>query len=591
MSNFTLILADRLRRNRIERWITERSPAGEIERRDLAFGWRFFVVAADVHTHVISNTFYRGTVIAPEHSAIVLDAQGWMNSPTQLRADAAGLGGEFIAADWDARSVRVRRDVFSGVLLAHSQAQGVLMASDSLLVLADLRRHLGVSVTPNMEVLAARTVRSGHASQQMSPETQVQEISVVPVGRELVMHSGVAGRMEVRGPLLVERLFAPAGGYAERVRTLVAQVAGVVRAVGPASAGLGALGLSGGYDSRLVLAAARRTGVLGDFRVTSTNTVPSHASDFAVAGELAERFGFELNPSTTEREMMSLPGSPLAVWASTHLGVYDRLVPAQPMRLAGSPVTLSGIGAEILKGNWGWQSIASMVDGFKVTNVQRDALLGQVGKTLASVGADPVWPDASEFYYLGHRNGLHGTAHISTNMSQVRPLQLLPMAALGHSRVDGAPRDRSAGEHLVGSYEAIADMLALLDPEVASHRYDRPEKELTAASISERLERLGGPLAMSEVPDVRVFGNMPKSPAGASQLGVRVAIARGLDSLMEADSLMALGESWVGSAPPDVEDLYAHMLEVARYAMVKKGLPPSNSGAGMPKVLSLALLS
>lgn len=593
MSNATIVVADSRTAPAIRTWLATRSSRDELFERPLGVH-TLFLISAEIDRSVQGTTFFLGTFWSAERGVVGFGLDGWLAVRDGRGFDAHGMAGEFICVEWhDERRVDVRRDVFSSVGLMHSTGCGYVAVSDSLLILTALRRACGDSVTPNDQAVLARAALNSVGAQQMSTNTYVREISFVPAGKGVAIE---LDRLQARveGISLTERIRSSQAGDL-RLRDSAAFICGAIRAVMTVPGWQLSLSLSGGYDSRLLLAAALRTRQMDRLEVRSSNSTRAHRSDFAIAAQLSSTFGFAINSGTAtpralpvERHVDAVPA-----WASTLLGIYDRLLPRLAVDTAPAGSSMSGVGAEILKGNWGWMSIPDFVSPVsdRMASDRFEAYLAEIELGMAAIGADPEWADATEFFYVGYRNGLHSAAHLTNHMLGFRPLQHLEMASLGHMRTDGGPFDEGRGEAtFAGSYAAVVDLLCMMHPELAVFPYDTDAKSIPLSTVKQRLDIHGGPLSDDEIQEVEVHGDPLEVPCGPSRLGRAVAEEYGFGIGLNPAEVLALAESFAGAFSNSLlNDVQDEMIRKARYAIVKKNRPLDSAGFHLSKALSFGL--
>ncbi|GEK78708.1 hypothetical protein ABA31_00590 [Agrococcus baldri] len=589
--NSLVVVHDRAVGGRLAAWLdAHRSPASERFTTSLDRRRSITIVSRDVRASISGSTYMRGTAMSPEHGAIAFGVDGWMRLPQPL--DEHGVAGEFLLAAWDRKRVRIRHDVFGSVALMHTAGPGFVAASDSLLVLDDLRRALGLGSTQHPEVLLARSVLNSHAAQQLSPDTAIREIGWVPAGRGLEIGLGLRLTTRLDGVPLAERIVDGRADRAQALRTAAAFIAGGTAALAGIPGWWTDLQLSGGYDSRVILAGAVRSGAIEGIHVSSASGVAAQAEDFRIARLLAERSGFPLNEPPDAGAPIDLGMNPATIWAASLLGIYDRLMPATSVRELPRELTLTGLGAGVLKGGWGWTDLDGIVDGLELAPERLAALRAQIGAGMRAIGADPAWRDASELQYAGYRNGLHGAGHIGMHMTGVRLLQQLPLAVVGHLRSDGLParqgRERAAFADRDGG---IADLLALLHRDLALMPYEGG-RSLDPERLDRRLAALGGALRDDELAPVRILGSPEAVPAGPAVLGDEIAKRRGFDVELTAEAIVPAAEGALAAIDDDVvRDAYEEQIAHARWKLVTKGLPPHHAGYSTPRALGLLLFA
>ncbi|MBT0994592.1 hypothetical protein KIN34_09865 [Cellulomonas sp. DKR-3] len=588
MSNYLAVVVAAELSPRVRGWLAERgAPADEVHVAPLGEGHELVLVGRDVARCVEPGRFFKGVAVSPEHGAIGFGVDGWRSMPESVRADPHGVAGEFVLVEWDDEQVAVRRDVFGAVSLAWTAGPGVVAASDSLLVLVDLRRRLGLPVTQDAEHLLARSAANGVSGQQTGERTHVVEIAYTAAGRGL--------RVDVPGPvpvvdgaLLTDRVVDVEVDEVAETRDVATFLARAMGTLATREDMDVRLMLSGGQDSRVLLGGALRAGTAHRLVIECNDNGPKNAADVAVVRTLADRFGLTVNGPRRFTGPETPAGPALAVLASSTLGFYDLSILRGTVRTGA--VGINGTGAELYKGNWGWRPVEALADHYRVADARRDAFVAQVSAGVRACGGDPDWADASEILYCGYRNGIHGAGpHIAVGMTGLRPLHQLGIARLGHRRVDGrAPReDRGTATVRGAQVDVMASLLALMHPELAVMPYDMEKKTLTPPVVAAHLEALGGPLGAAADEPLSITGLPQDVPAGPSALGIGVAEANGFGGRADVHSLLAVADRGVEAiVDPQVRVAYAELLAKARWRLVTKGEAPRQAGTALGKLLA-----
>lgn len=198
--------------------------------------------------------------------------------------------------------------------------------------------------------------------------------------------------------------------------------------------------LTGGVDSRLVLAFLKSTGYLQDFRVwtmdprnkKSPNQRKIYTIDVEIANQIRKHYGLEWMPSRKRQKFSVSLAESLARHQSFNSNYSFQFHPTQYLLLEKEPLlTLRGGGGEILRGSSGAQLAQSEYDSY-LTNGGK---LGQVDWAASdflsrSLLTDPMRKVAHDFlvkqldnkdtfsvrekldsFYKGHRNRAHFGHH------------------------------------------------------------------------------------------------------------------------------------------------------------------------------------
>lgn len=468
MSNFAVIVHSQKLSPRIDSWLNDYAAEKDIFTSPLG-SKRLVVIGKEVRRSVSGTTFFRGNAVSPKSNSLVFGVHGWLAAPPQMRAEPGKSSGEYVCLDWSTGRLQLDHDVFGQVRVAHTNGRGMIAASDSLLLLMSLRKALGMRNHLNREVAIARTVKNTIAGQQISPETHVEGISYLPAGRGLKQKRAFLN-WEVSGRPMAETLAEEAGGgYVETMRAAAAAIAGNLQGLASIPGWHPRLSLSGGQDSRVILAAANAAGLSDEITITTLPRRPATSADFDIVMALVERFGLELSPGA-ETLPVKNPDEPLTLWAASLMGLYDGFGPRMTNRNLAKTFVLHGVGAGIHKGGWGWKTVPELLESTTDPGLVRDALHGQLLKSISSVGGDAEARNASEMIYLGYRNGIHGSSgHLGVHMTGSAPLMQLPLAAAAHTQAGGV---------FAGSPAGMTDLTLLLAPDFATEPYEDSSRNI-----------------------------------------------------------------------------------------------------------------
>ncbi|MEU1972491.1 hypothetical protein ABZ477_12585 [Microbacterium sp. NPDC019599] len=585
MSNYLAVVVSARHEKRLRAWLDRRSEPDEVWSVPLRARRTLYIVSAGVQDSLVDAGFFRGHLVSHEHEVMVFGAAGWRAAPPAVKRDGSEAVGEFLRFSWTRDRVDVSRDFFGNARLLHTEGPGFAAFSDSMLVLASLRRALGAPVTASEEVLTARAAPSQIAGQQISPETMIDEIAFAPpwarIGVDVPrLHVDVAASTATRmlggGRPLDERevLRRTASAMTRTVSTL-----SVIPGWAPV------LHLSGGLDSRAVFASMVESGNLRDFAyINRTRFGDVTDRDNTVARALAAGYGLpasDVDDDAAWREPRPVDG--LRLWGASLAGVYDGLGPLGPRRRRSREFELFGLGAGAHKGGWGWCDFGTLAERASHPGTIRDALVAQLDLSAEGLGVEPSAPNASELYYFGYRNGIHsGAEHIGLHMTGVAPLQNVEFARLGHSQTpDGS---------FYGVRDGILSLTALLSPEAAVFEYDRPRHDWTLSRAGERQSELGGPLTDGERKPYTVCGSPDAVPQGPTRLALRLAEAAGMPDSADCESALAYSESNLELLSGDLAGVYRDVLANARWRLGRSGNDIFGAELPLARTMMLGIL-
>lgn len=541
MANYIAVTTPGEKKPLVDEWLAKfHCPREEIVWVDHSNGFNTVIIASEVAESFAPahKTWLRGCVVKESESVIAFGSESFVKAGIQTGKSLLSATGEFICLSWNAEQVLAQRDFFTSVSLSWTTANGVFAVSDSILILASLRIALGSTNSFDSEIAMARSPFSSISEQQMENRTLIKEIHYVPAAQG-IRFSFSERTAQLFGEKIAQSDLVESSEYSDdystEIRKSALWVANVVKGLHEQTDIPLSLSLSGGYDSRVVLTGFSAAGILHESTIVSRGEGRGDPRDFDAVTKLVKDHGVPVQFSTAPPESASESStSPLLVWASTLLGAYDRFSPSQVRpNDHKSKIALTGMGAEILKGNWNFRSWKQICSDTPIAPMY-EKYFAEAGKRgIADLGAPLDQSDTSEWYYIGYRNGIHATGgHIANHMTAVTPLHQRRFVAMAHkspTRLHGFPEKPEL---------RIADLNILLDSKIAAADYDRPERNLNKQFVQERIEFLGGVIRSEEIDAVRVYGAPINSPGGSSTFSLNIAESFGLNIEPHGEAVM-----------------------------------------------------
>ncbi|MBV0894059.1 hypothetical protein [Microbacterium sp. NC79] len=546
MSNYIFIFAAERARSRVQTWLgLNGSVRAEVTTVQASPEFAMTVVTHDLRQSLDlpSRTFFKGNLVDHNAGSVVFGLAGWLNFVDRHSETDQPWDGQFLRVNWNASAVTFSRDSFGRLPLLHTQGPGYVAVSDSMLALVDLRKHMGDPITPNNEVLLARSLLGVYGGQQISPETFVEEIGFVPGRQRLIVRLGETLSVTTEGLALDGLDLRRGETYRDALKSGAENIARLMATLMQLGDWKPALSLSGGYDSRVPLAGAIAAGVAGDMQINTQNTQPIHADDYEVARRLAERFNFSLNGKSTAGRLSDrkFESTPFMMWTLSDMGTYDYITRPRAVRHQIKHINLTGLGGEVIRGNYEWRSWAEIVDSLTAPNpLVATALRNQGLKGLEAVGVNANSREASELHYMNYRYALHGGGTRTMQMLGFTPLVQSRLVALAYSEVNELPFPTHYEKSIIN------DLCIALVPDLAAMPYDRGKpgresKDLSSEYVAGRLSRLGGPVDATRLSPYHVYGTPDDVPAGPPEFMLNIARRRGLDLPQTPETVLELG--------------------------------------------------
>lgn len=501
--------------------------------------------------------------------------------PDQLGAD--DLEGCFFSASLTQRApcgISLRGDVFGQLPILYTAGNDFFACSDSLLGLTEVRRALGLPNSLNEPLFMARASVWVVGDQLLNTQTFVNDITYnLPGGRldvswrdERIVcsasHGGAPAIFSARG-----------AGYEEALREAAASMTGLLAGLLSVEVPAIRFDLSGGQDSRLVLAAALAGKEnLDRIHIQSSQTA---VEDMEIAKQIADATGLVLNapPRDGEKPSVRIPLAPL--WYAASGGIYDALYAANS-RIGDEAFFLAGgHGAESLKGNYNWRSVNAMARD--AAPVVQPFLRAALRSGLEALSIDPDAPGGGEWHYLGYRNALHGSRLTNATIYALRPLLDRLLVGAAHQRFGAQGKPATPAESM------IADLLIHISPDLAALPFDQEKKALDARRISDRLAVLG---RLGPVEPYKVIGKPSPTMGGPLSGLLHRARATGFrESAFTQDTVTALINQAREHAPAELRAYIGEMADACIAQMQTPLVSNTRPARAAGKLMSLMMVS
>jgi len=588
-----LVISDRDLAIKVASWLERFSEKGVAEVMQLqlsASAWLTYVSRRPLsECKEDHNLIFKGFAIDYDEKSLYMGAEGFISHLQEQKRPIRGrpLEGCYLSVRWDADSIYVSNDLFALCPILYTTGAAMVAMSDSAYMLAELRRELGLRRDLNENAAIARSWLNAMAGQMLSQDTLVEQIKFLHVGRGLEISLDNRLKVEVVSRNCYEDFSVEGAGYVQGVRLAGQRMASLMKTLSGISPNVARLSISGGMDSRVCLAAALCSEVGKEQAVFScTNTNQGHARDYMIVESLSKKFGFPLGlrgDGANDKGMFQRVKDDLGLWFLSNAGIYDYMKFNSVVRIRGGAFSITGHGAEIVKGNYGWRPIRVIADKIKEREVSA-AFKAQCQAGLVAMGIDGDDKYGSEWHYLGFRNAVHSGRFVPSTMTGFRPIMNRDLVALGRSSANEWPTPAKNGQSL------ISDLLVYLSPELAAHPFDNPHKNLSESVVADRLKYLGV-LHSDELDDYRVLGGFDDVVSGFPRVFQRLLAARGLDHPAKREVVSELIERNWRRLDGAVRDVYTSTYNEATSKVADEGLALSQMRGSVGKILAFELLA
>jgi len=250
------------------------------------------------------------------------------------------------------------------------------------------------------------------------------------------------------------------------------------------------LGLSGGLDSRCILACIPEYLRKSQSLMILTNVQSSRSADYEIVQVISEKQNLELNPKielTRKQKEIGLRlvniSDRINVWMSSSLGIHDMMYIPKNHWSHPAIVDLGGHGGEICKGAHAWRTVNMLIK--KVKSPHHKSVQQVMYRGLKQAGIKPESSDSLQLHHLLHTASVHNSRFMTRNMIALRPLMNWHLIALSKAGVNPHPYRGNK------SYSILHDLLIIADEKLALIPFNKGRKQLNKKLISKTKKRLG----------------------------------------------------------------------------------------------------
>ena len=533
MSNYLFVAGNRQQVEKIKAHLLEKHNAEKNElnfyaisdeRAILVIERRNSETESSIFLHDTGHgLFFRGQALDHETSSMVLGAKGFFDFqkkfPDYLKpSEIADFEGSFVLARWDESTFSIQTDLYSVYRLLFFSNDELIIASDSLVVVTECMKKLGIKRKLNRDVALIKAWNaSGLPNCPFTPELIVKGIFTSQVG------SSIHGNWTEHGlkAELIQRnvldLFSPKKQeYIEILSNCVKRMYSSIKFATEAFSPVIEFGLSGGIDSRVLLALCLQSQSIMDKLIINTNTSSTRINDYNVVSALSEKYSFEFNNRELRNEKLSqyapnrrLIKNRLGFWKLASLGTYDPFYMTPHFYIYPCVISMVGVGAEPVK---------QTMDTSRIDNLARsqhplvrEKVREKLAETVSEMGISPESGHAMKFFHMSYKASYHLGFKIAQSSMLLRPYVQKSIFSIGISENNPFRGKPNQGP------TALHDMMILLDPELASLPYDTEKKNISPEYAYQRLEELGGPIEFDELASPLIFGSIEDVNNGPAQ--------------------------------------------------------------------------
>ena len=529
--------------------------------------------------------FFSGWMNDHHNGSIYLGQKGFEKAEKQHeRKNLNQKEGAFIHSHWDGKTFRLQHDCFGLYPILSFHERDVFVASDSLLCLTKIRTVLGLENVVEEKAHTSRFWKHGLAKSIMSTSTIVKGIEYLPpastITVEQVHKAGRQFQLNVKKniPQMPKVFELETASYNEILLQSFQQIVGTILAIQSIDDIKIELGLSGGLDSRVLLAVLRGKSQLTDNIFIRSNTHPSRSKDFEIVKQMSETLNFKFN-ETIDTESSNLPkpqrikvSNRFGNWALTNLGIFDMMYMYDDYWEHPYKIQLGGHGAEIVKGTFAKLSFFKIAFRYR-TPMRYLRLRKELKTALRSVGVPFRSKNKLQWHHLCYKSAIQNGRSLSQSLLALRPFMNRTMCSYSLRNPEN---------------NIMQDLLILLDTELAMFPFDDKKKNMSSAYVESRKKELASIRIPTVATPYRVYGCVHDIQNGL--LGSLLEYGNGfqIDSHSTRVSLLGKLESiWESIENPGTH--YKEVFNIARQELSKENAYIPNAGSNASKIMMVEL--
>ena len=435
-------------------------------------------------------SFYaKGFAIDNEAKQVYLGKKGFKNlfdNSDNLDLEIIGneWEGAFTLALWNSDRAFIKTDLYCMSTLLYFFEKDVMVCSDSLYVLTKMRETLGLECIIDKDVASAKSWVYSLGNSPLCEDLVVKNIKLLLPGQHLSFDLKQF-ETKVSSVNIEQVLSTNFESYEEGLIQCYHTISSIIATFAKSPEFKIDFALSGGIDSRLILATCLKDKAVMDSIQIKTNPHPSRSEDFDVVSSLSEKFGFDANKpkdfaSFKSKYSISLNSVPNQVewWIISNLGLYDMLYLPKYYWNHPALIDLGGHGAESVKGKYLWRNADSL---FK--NVKEDVratVSKQMRKGLVPLNFRSSDRESLQFHHLSYTCAVHNSRFLTRTNIALRPFLTKRLFALSKSPVSPHTHQNNYDSSVVH------DILIMLNPDLAAEPFAYGKKHISRDYIKAR---------------------------------------------------------------------------------------------------------
>ena len=559
-----------------------------------------------------SGYFFKGWFQDHDSKSIVIGSTGYKKwKKMHGKSHPLEFEGTYVHANWTEQKLTIENDLFSYFPVIYFSTPDVIVASDSMYVLSRIRRMLNLPCKLNHDVIHSRSWTHGLACAVMSNQTQIQGIEILSPGKHIESTLGDKLSTRIIHKSIKEIFQEKHASYAEALVQATRQLYASTMSFSHIEDIHLNFGLSGGLDSRLLLAILlKNLQSLSKVSIT-TNTHATRRGDFQVVSDLSKKYNFEFNNKKEElAEHRKNPqvksireDNTFGYWVLSNMGIFDMMYLHNSYWKHPNVIDLGGHGAETVKGTFASMKFENYLHRKKLSRKARfsrsyfrdrkavkksqktyDSIQREMQVGLASSGIDLDEPGSIQWHHLCYKSPIQNGRFLDRSIIALRPFIQRSLFALSRSELNPFIAVKK------GEPTLLHDMLILLDSELAAEPFENSKNNLTESYIQERLQTIDVEISFEDIKPYTIFGAATDVVNGPPRIFMQMVADFDIeDSEPKTAILRMLEERWAKIEGTKLGDVYQSAYDTAKERLLDPDFYPPSAGTPAAKIISLMM--
>ena len=542
------------------------------------------------------SLFFRGQALDHSTKSLILGGEGFSNfvanNPTLGNPnETTDFEGSYVLARWNQTELTFENDLFSIYRTICYFTDEVAIISDSLVLIIECLKSMGITPKINANVAAIKAWdASGFPNAPISQELILEGAHTLQAGAFLKLkwsNNGVSPTIVNRN---VKQVFeCPTVNYSSALRMCANHMYASIEMIAKLFNPVIEFGLSGGIDSRLILALSLKSPEIMNCLKITTNKSLARRKDYSVVEQLSQKYNFSFNQDSTDslkemtRKNRVRISNKFGFWCLASLGTYDSFYLTPHYSKFPCSISMLGVGAEPVKQTSDKSRIQKLAANQPV--LIREEVHKQVRKAIRTMGIDENSEYAMKWHHAAYKAAYHLGFKISQSSMILRPY--VQKSVFSISMLEDNP---FLGTSIKGP-TVLHDLLILLNIDLACEPYDSDFKNITKQYAEKRLTELGGPIDFDNYEHPNCYGNLSDVNNGPANCFLSVVSHMKLEDTksIEQNLIDKITHIFENRFDDEIRKLYSSCFEKTILALTDEKIELSYAGSLAARFFSLDL--